>query len=93
MKRLLADNELEKLISYVALQMGLHRIVCSMSVDVETGQRGYLLTGEKAYLEPYNNAIKTIDQEMNQLRKLTVNNKGLQRRLDLLEPLITGYFL
>jgi len=59
----------------------------SALVDVETGQRGYLLTGEKAYLEPYNNAIRAIDLEMKQLRKLTVN-KGIQRRLDLLEPLI-----
>lgn len=60
----------------------------SSLVDVETGQRGYLLTGEEAYLEPYNSAIKAIDREMKQLRTLTVSNKGLQRRMDLLESLI-----
>src|SRR6266403_4488 len=31
-------------------------------VDAETGQRGYLLTGEEAYLEPYRATIKSIDQ-------------------------------
>ena len=30
--------------------------------DAETGQRGYLLTGDEAYLEPYHTAIKSIDQ-------------------------------
>src|SRR5437016_743729 len=27
-------------------------------VDAETGQRGFLLTGDEAYLEPYHAAIK-----------------------------------
>ncbi len=31
-------------------------------LDAETGQRGYLLTGQKAYLEPYDEALRTIDQ-------------------------------
>src|SRR2546429_386078 len=31
-------------------------------VDAETGQRGYLLTGEESYLEPYRAAIKNIDR-------------------------------
>src|SRR5260370_15659447 len=31
-------------------------------VDAETGQRGYLLTREEAYLAPHRTAIKNIDQ-------------------------------
>ena len=31
-------------------------------LDAETGQRGYLLTGRKEYLQPYENALKTIDE-------------------------------
>ena len=30
-------------------------------LDAETGQRGYLLTGRKEYLAPYNKALKPID--------------------------------
>src|SRR5260370_36580108 len=33
-------------------------------VDAETGQRGYLLTGEEAYLGPYRAAITDIDQKI-----------------------------
>lgn len=63
--------------------------VLSALIDAETGQRGYVITGEALYLEPYTSAIKVIDQEINNLRKLTADNKGHQRRLDLLKPLIT----
>ena len=63
--------------------------VLSDLIDAETGQRGYLLTGEEAYLEPYNKALKVLDQERAYLRKLTTDNKGQQHRLDLLDPLIT----
>ena len=31
-------------------------------VDAETGQRGYLLTGNDAYLEPYRGAIRSLDR-------------------------------
>ena len=43
-------------------------------VDAETGQRGYLLTGDEAYLEPYREAIKNLDEVMGQLKVLTVGN-------------------
>ncbi|MFN5349192.1 MAG: CHASE3 domain-containing protein [Polaromonas sp.] len=37
-------------------------------LDAETGQRGYLLTGNKAYLEPYDETLKTITRQLDQLR-------------------------
>ena len=39
-------------------------------LDAETGQRGYLLTGELRYLEPYNAAVGNIDQNLDGLRVL-----------------------
>src|SRR5258708_30914190 len=39
-------------------------------VDAENGQRGYLLTGEESYLEPYPAAIKDIDQNIGDLKSL-----------------------
>ncbi|MGX8008142.1 CHASE3 domain-containing protein [Mesorhizobium sp. ORM8.1] len=32
----------------------------SLAQDAETGQRGYLLTGEKSYLQPYEHAVETL---------------------------------
>lgn len=39
-------------------------------LDAETGQRGYLLTGDARYLEPYNAALADIDDNLNALRQL-----------------------
>ncbi|RYF64074.1 MAG: histidine kinase, partial [Comamonadaceae bacterium] len=41
-------------------------------LDAETGQRGYLLTGETRYSEPYDIAVKEIDGNLNTLRALYV---------------------
>lgn len=37
-------------------------------LDAETGQRGYLLTGNETYLEPYDKAISTVQTNMDHLR-------------------------
>src|ERR1039457_2698351 len=39
--------------------------------DAETGQRGFLLTGEQRYLEPYQSGIKAVDRIMQDLQELT----------------------
>jgi PAS domain S-box-containing protein len=56
-------------------------------VDAETGQRGYLLTGNEAYLEPYRGAIRSLDQTMGQLKELTSDNPNQRKRMQVLEPL------
>ncbi len=37
-------------------------------LDAETGQRGYLLTGDERYLEPYTKAINQVNQQLDRLR-------------------------
>ena len=59
-------------------------------VDAETGQRGFLLTGDAAYLEPYHEAIKNLDRVTDELKKLTSDNPEQQKRIATLEPLIAG---
>jgi signal transduction histidine kinase len=39
-------------------------------LDAETGQRGYLLTGDGRYLEPYNTALADIGSNLDALRQL-----------------------
>ncbi|MEH2414083.1 response regulator [Nostoc sp.] len=57
--------------------------------NAETGQRGYIITGEQRYLEPYNAAIQVLNQKFNELQRLTADNPNQQNRLDILEPLLT----
>ena len=42
----------------------------SLLQDAESGQRGYLLTGEQAYLEPFTRADAQIDRELEKLGRL-----------------------
>lgn len=49
--------------------------------DAETGQRGYLLTGEERYLEPYHSAIARINQQVAGLQQLTADNNRQQQRI------------
>jgi methyl-accepting chemotaxis protein len=60
----------------------------SEAKDAETGQRGFVLTGDEAYLEPYNTATRTLDNTLGELRTLTVDNPAQQRRLDALAPVL-----
>ena len=39
-------------------------------IDAETGQRGYLLTGEARYREPYDVAVKQVDGQLAALQVL-----------------------
>src|SRR6266851_7578259 len=57
-------------------------------VDAETGQRGYVLTGKEAYLEPYRAAIMEVGQTIATLKSLTSDNPNQQKRIQILEPLV-----
>lgn len=54
--------------------------------DAETGQRGFIITGDERYLQPYESAVVELDRTFSQLRELTKDNAAQQRRLDQMEP-------
>jgi signal transduction histidine kinase len=58
--------------------------------DAETGQRGFILTGDEAYLAPYTNALTALAADTSALRLLTAESPLQQRRLDQLAPLVTA---
>jgi PAS domain S-box-containing protein len=59
----------------------------SVFKGAETGQRGYLLTGEEKYLEPYNEALGLVQTYLLDLKQLTLDNAAQQQRLDKLQAL------
>lgn len=65
----------------------LANILLSM-VNAETGQRGYLITGEEQYLATYEAGVRTVDTYFQEVRQLTMDNPRQQRRLDELQPII-----
>jgi CHASE3 domain sensor protein len=70
-------------------QVGEHlQQVLSTLQDAETGQRGFLLTGNEAYLEPFTLADGRVQDTVGGLRALTSDNPRQQQSIDRLEPLI-----
>lgn len=47
-------------------------LLMQQMLDAETGLRGYLLTGEERYLEPYNSASAAISSSMDDLRGIFI---------------------
>ena len=58
--------------------------------NAETGQRGYLITGEERYLDPYESALVEIDDAYEALRLLQADNASFQNRLTNLQPLLNA---
>lgn len=56
--------------------------------DAETGQRGYVITGQESFLTPYSAAVGDIRTTYEHVRSLTADNPEQQRRLDRLLPMI-----
>ncbi len=50
--------------------------------DMETGQRGFLLTEDIAYLEPYYEGVSASEEHFKRLKELTSDNPLQQKRLD-----------
>jgi len=61
------------------------REVLALLADAETGQRGFALTGDERFLEPYDRACAMLPGELRGLRSLIADNPRQERRLDQLE--------
>jgi CHASE3 domain sensor protein len=59
--------------------------VLSLMKDAESGQRGFIITGDERYLEPYNAALRQIDAQVAQLGELISDNAAQTGRLQILK--------
>ncbi|NBA96314.1 response regulator [Pseudomonas sp. R5(2019)] len=62
-----------------------------LSIDMETGMRGYLITGDEHFLDPYEVAKPRITAELSTLKTLVDDNPQQVDRLTRLEALMTEW--
>ncbi len=62
-----------------AVRNALHRVEQAL-VDAETGQRGYLLTGNPQYLKPYEQAVHSVGSAMTALNKAVAGEPQQESR-------------
>ena len=79
-----ASDEVERLNRVVS---GNERLLSSLK-DLETGQRGYLLTGDAKYLEPFRQATHDIPELLEDLRR-QVHDRDQVERVEHLSHLIS----
>jgi CHASE3 domain sensor protein len=60
-------------------------------LNAETGQRGFLLTQNTAYLIPYNDALLTIHRQIDNLKDLVKDNPVQLRRTEELDRLTNEF--
>ncbi len=58
-------------------------------LDLETGQRGFIVAGEEAYLEPYQTALGKVDAHVAALSQLTKDNSTQQLRIGMIREVIS----
>jgi CHASE3 domain sensor protein len=61
-------------------------------LNAETGQRGYLITGNATYLEPYNSAVQSVNSTELALRNLIAGDSNLTTYYLQLQPIIGEKF-
>ena len=74
----------DRLVRSKEISIALEQTLSSLR-DAETGQRGYLLTGRQAYLEPYAAAVASVNQRLARLRSLGDVDLFAQQSLQELE--------
>lgn len=57
-------------------------------LNAETGQRGYVITGDDGYLEPYHKGVEMVYESIDKARELTKDNPEQQSRIEDLQPLV-----
>jgi len=62
----------------------LEEVVSAMK-DAQTGERGFIITGDDHYLEPFNSTTAIIDDKIQRLKRLTAANARQQARIPQLE--------
>ena len=62
----------------------------STLTDAETGQRGYVITGQEEYLVPYSNALARYRTAIEHVTELTADNPEQQADFPKLRRLISG---
>ncbi|MFN4117326.1 CHASE3 domain-containing protein [Acidovorax sp.] len=71
-----------------ATRTAVNTLLQSM-LDAETGQRGYLLTGDESYLEPYDKAVGSVQTNLDRLRAQFMSSPADMQEFALLSRQIS----
>ncbi len=88
---LLTFRNIEAIARKEALIVHTHQVLDGLNLtlsivkDAETGMRGFLLTGEERYLEPYDRASAGIEEQLSIVNALVIDSPSQAKRLQSLQ--------
>ena len=94
----IAYSNIQTLRSDTAQVVHTHEVITELGAllsavqDAETGQRGFLLTGDARYLEPYQDALSRAGAGLDTIAGLTQDNARQRTNLRRLQPRVEAKF-
>lgn len=76
------------IVSHTSNVNGVLEKILSSTIDIETGTRGYTITGDENYLHVYNEGQRNLQIWLDSLNSMNANNEALVINLDTLHRLI-----
>ena len=72
----------QKWVSHTNQVVAEFKQILSLMIDMETGSRGYLMSGDEKFLEPLNNAKAIFEPQVKKLQMKVADNSAQVKRLD-----------
>lgn len=92
-RRTLQEDEDQKWVAHTHLVLQELDAILADLINEETGQRGYIITGDDSYLQAYSFSLQRLQRDIGEVRGLTVDNAAQQRSLSHLDPLLATRLL
>ena len=89
---ILISSEYQQTLNEVGQNIGIQSNITKLLVqviDAETGQRGYIITGNASYLAPYDSAIGTINATESSLQTGITGNPNLTAMFQAVKPIVS----
>jgi CheY-like chemotaxis protein/CHASE3 domain sensor protein len=81
-EKFIATNQL---VNHTREVLDEFNMVLTATVDAETGVRGYVISGNEIFLEPYNASRQDIREHIEKIKTLTADNPAQQHNIQALE--------
>ena len=82
------ENQFEFVVTHDALVISNAHLLFKLVVDMETGQRGFIITQKEEFLEPYYDGAEEFDRIIIEEKLLVADNPEQVARLERIEQLV-----
>ena len=86
------ENAAQQWVAHTYQVIASLRVVLGDAQDAETGQRGFILTRQQSFLQPFEAARARVGRDLDRFKRLTADNPSQQRRAQTLTQLVKDRF-